>query len=51
MLRQGGIRIDDSEDDDHHHSFHLPNRQTQPKVPNVMHPSSNEAESVKQILQ
>lgn len=43
LLKRGGIRLDDDEDDEHYDSFHLPNRHTQPRVPNVQPASSQEA--------
>lgn len=49
LLKQGGIRFDDSDDEqDYEHSVY-PNRQTRPKLPNQAISSSSEAEAMKQI--
>jgi hypothetical protein len=50
MLKDGGIRLEDSDEEDYQQVHRPLNRQTQPKIPKP-HSSSNEAESLRQIFQ
>jgi len=50
LLEQGGIRLDDSDDEyDYGRNSYNANRQTRPKVSNVPKNSSVENEALKQI--
>ena len=55
MLRQGGIRLDDSEgEDEHHHAEDSFNRHTQPRIPQRSFAPAGtdlQAESIKQIYE
>lgn len=51
LLEQGGIRLDDSDDQYDYRQSYNPNRQTKPKIPNMAPQSTAENEALKQIYE
>lgn len=51
LLEQGGIRLDDSDDENDYGRSYNPNRQTRPKVPNMANTATAENEAFKQIYE